>query len=237
MRRIAVIVACEGEESDAFFERWGRSNKVYEGEYEVFSYREILKDEEVLLAISGAGLVDAASATQYVIDKFAPEVIIKVGLVSGATEKEKLGEVYLVEGAIDASYNITVFGNKPGQHTGSEQIEWANRVMTKGLAKELGLETRIGATTNYFVKDTKAKKALGDGMNKGELRKLYPEVGVFDMEDAAVARVCRRNEVPCVMIAGVSDEYLSGSETYVKMAPVVSREGLVPVLEGVLENL
>lgn len=236
MKRVAVVVACKGEESDAFFDRWGEG-EFHGGGYDVFRYEGTEERPEVFMMITGAGLIDAAGGTQYIIDRFSPDVVIKVGLVSGATKREELGKTYLVDGAIDASYNISVFGNLPGQHTGSGSVEWGDKELTKKLAKRLGMEVRLGATTNYFIKSASQEKELGDGMNKSELKKLYPEVGVFDMENAAVARVCSRNNVPCVIIVGVSDDYRSDAETYVKMAPKVSKNGLMPTLTMVLNEI
>lgn len=232
---VGVVVACEGEEAEAFYANHPEPDTMWPMTgFPVAEYSDI-RGKRVYFMITGPGLIDAACATQELISDFGPDLIIKVGLAGGLTPYERRGEVYVVEGAIDASYNAP--GSIPGQHGEESRIMRPDEGLALLASQILDAETRVVATTNYFVKECGVRKKLGDGMDKSELHALCPSAGLVDMESAAVIRVCNRNELPCIVIAGVTDDYREGVESYNEQARSISEDILVPALDILLQRV
>lgn len=234
---IGVIVASDGEEAGAFYANHPEPDTMWPiEEFPVAEYNNI-GGKKVYFAISGPGLIDAACATQELISNYGPDLIIKVGLAGGLTHYEKKGEVYVIDNVIDASYREASIGNPFMRSFTPDRMWRLDRGLVWSASKILDAEIRTIATTNYFVKECSAKKELGDGMDKSELSTLYPSAGLVDMESAAVARVCMRNNVPCVIIASVTDSYTEGVESYHERAWSISSNILMPALEALLREL
>lgn len=234
---VGLIVANDWEEADAFHANHPEPNTIWPMEgFPVAEYEDI-GGKRVYFTATGPGLIDSACATQELISEFSPDLIVKFGLAGGLTHNDKKEQVYVIDKVIDASYRVPLDGRLRGRHTDEKRIWELDRGLVWMASKVLDAETRTIATTNYFVKECGSEKKLGDGMDKSELSALFPSAGLVDMESAAVARVCMKNNVPCIIIASVTDFYTEGIERYHEQAWSVSSRILIPALETLLREL
>lgn len=152
--------------------------------------------KEVLLVVCGVGKVNAAAGACAAILKGA-DVILNFGVAGGLHENTEVGEVYLIEKAVQYDFDITQCeGGKIG--------------------------TLDGETENFLPlvvpKLDFPRRALGSGDRFNDSpadHKLLLELGcdIRDMEAAAIAQVCKYAGVPFTSVKSISDVYGRGSTT------------------------
>ena len=184
----------------------------------------------VIACCGGVGKVNAAMATQLVIQLYRPDLIVNVG-VAGCFENVPIGTVVLAEGfcqhdfdtsAIDgpeyeglvATVNRTVFP--------TSDLERARAAMD---ATGVPYRTGLVATGDWFATDTPRARHIAE--------KFHPLL--CEMEGGAVAHVCLRNQVPFMAVKSVSD-CLFGDSDYSFNFPA-AMEQLDAVVMNFLDKL
>lgn len=132
---------------------------------------------------SRIGLVNAALATQYLIDCFKVNAIWNYGAV-GSTKKCKLYEVVIPQKFyyFDASSPWYKEGQIPG-----EKKFYLNSLKS---SKKINI-----ASGNSFINDIKIINSLKEKIN----------FDLIDMESCAIAQVCDKNNINFYCIKGISD--------------------------------
>lgn len=141
-----------------------------------------INEKEVVVVHSGIGIVNAAAATQALINNFDVKEIISYGAVGGDTETDVYeivipNRIYFY----DVKTPWYAFGQTPGEK------EFYNNAL-QGTDKNL-------ASGNSFLYDLQEIK---------EIQK-YIKVHIFDMETAAIAQIASKNNVPLKVVKCVSD--------------------------------
>jgi len=161
----------------------------------------------VIACCGGVGKVNAAMATQLLIQLYHPDLIVNVG-VAGCFENVPIGTVVLAEGfcqhdfdtsAIDgpeyeglvATVNRTIFP--------TSDLERAKAAMD---ATGIPYRTGLVATGDWFATDTPRARHIAE--------KFHPLL--CEMEGGAVAHVCLRNQVPFMAVKSVSDCLFGNSD-------------------------
>ena len=155
-------------------------------------------EKEILVVVCGVGKANAAAGTCAVIAKGA-DTVLNFGTAGGLNESTEVGEVYLIERAVQYDFDLTQLnGGKIG--TLNEETENYLPLFTPA---NITLERRALGTGDRF-NDSPADHAL-----------LTKELGadVRDMEGAAVAQICKSAGIPCVVVKAISDVYGAGSTT------------------------
>lgn len=164
---------------------------------------------KIIAVNSGIGKVNAAIAASALIYVFGASVILNAGL-SGAVSGLRREDIVLGTDYVECDFDLTAIGYDLGVKPDEENIHKADQKLLE-LAKEMEgfsfKEGRLG-TGDLFLTD-KDKKNL--------YKKLF-EISAFDMESAAIAAVCSKNEVPFLSIRKISDDADDASaETYTEM--------------------
>lgn len=158
--------------------------KVYSGKF---------LDKEVVLIIAGIGKVNSAFATQILIDKFAPKVIINFG-VAGGKENSGLvaGDVVLLDKVCQYDFDLSEIDDVCiGYMQDYNTIYYkTNFDMYKGNSFKIA----TGATGDRF---TRQKYFLDIIKNLS--------ASVVDMEFGAIAQVCFANNLPVISLKLISD--------------------------------
>jgi adenosylhomocysteine nucleosidase len=156
------------------------------GEY---FYKKV-QDQNVLFFQEGWGKVSAAGATQYVIDKYNPEILINIGTCGGFEGEIERFDIVLADKTI--IYDIV--------EAMGDSKEAINDYTTQLNLSWLG--------ENY---PTKVRKTLLVSADKdlrieeiGLLKKEYAAVA-GDWESGAIAYVAKRNNKKILILRGVSD--------------------------------
>lgn len=143
--------------------------------------------DSIKIIISGIGKVNAAAATQKAILEGATE-ILNCGLCGGIDENMRIPEVYEVESAVEYDFDLSdVNGTSVGvlDERNSAYIP----ATTKGI-----YPAKILASGDRFKNDT-SDFALLDQLN----------CTLRDMEGAAIAHICEKNNVAFRALKVVSD--------------------------------
>lgn len=152
--------------------------------------------KKVVLAVSVVGKVNAAMATQYLLDTYKEiGVIVNLGVCGGVKGKVELGKIYLVSSAAQYDFDTTEVDDMP-----------------HGFL--YGLETVYVDLTSPYTKKLSAlfpsaRLVTGDRFTASEEVSLYIEkhfgAELREMEGGAIAQVCAFHKKHCVMLKGVSD--------------------------------
>jgi len=184
---------------------------------------------EIVLAESGMGMTNAAMTAQRMIDKYRPRAVLFTGIAGAVDSSVQIGDIAVPEFWIDHDYGyVGADGFIPGKIqipdpsadtlTRVRFFEVDNKLLQ--LVEQLDVQDLdlgkigkrrprlitggTGVSGNTFIDSREKREWLA-----GTFHAL-----VTDMESAAVAQVCRINEVPCLIFRSASDlAGGSGSET------------------------
>jgi len=149
-----------------------------------------IEEESALFFNSGWGKTRSAAATQYLIDKYSPALLINAGTCGGLEGLVNVGEILLAESTV--MYDILERMSDP-----EEAIDFYRATLNLSwLPKELPENTRparIGSADQDI-----------DYQNFSLLRDKFG-VSAADWESAPIAWVAQANSVNCLILRGVSD--------------------------------
>jgi nucleoside phosphorylase len=132
---------------------------------------------DVCLAISGIGKVNAATATTYMCQKFDPACILNVGAAGATVDSKELGGVFLIE--------KTVEPDRMHLRTNTPYIQHPDLLD--------GFETAVLATRDSAVIDVETFRATAFIAD------------LADMEGAAVVQASQRFNKKCFLFKFISD--------------------------------
>ena len=141
--------------------------------------RRAAAEAQAVAVVSGIGTTNAAAATQHVLDRFAPERVVNMGVVGCLNHAIPIGAVHAVSSCVFFDVDATAFGYKIGQIPQTEVHEY-----------ELGARPpRPMGTARVMSGDTFVTGRDG----------FHPELAGFgadfvDMELASIAHTMWRNE-------------------------------------------
>ena len=144
----------------------------------------------IVLVRTGVGRKRAQNATQQVIDKFNPEVIISMGYAGALTEGLNVGDMFVAS---------TIFS--PESDSNSFEMDDPKNLKWLELAKKTpppeNVKLKIGRliTVDMVVHTPKAKKELGSRFR----------AEAVEMETLEIALLTRVNKIPFISIRGISD--------------------------------
>lgn len=157
-------------------------------ECEAEQVRPWMSDTDILI-VSGIGKVNAAAATQKAISEFSADVIINAGLAGGFSPSMNTGDVYEIESAVEYDFDLAKLNG--------------TRV---GVLDEYDTPYIELNTLNVFPN---AILATGDHFNDSEkdysLIRDELKATVRDMEGAAIAHVCKKNNIPCYAVKCITN--------------------------------
>lgn len=174
----------------------------------------------VVLFHGGVGKVNAAASTQYVIDRYSPDLLINIGTCGGIEGEVSPGDVLLVEKTI--IYDIYERMGDPDEaiakYTTTLELDWIE-------------ETPPDVRRSLMVS--------GDGdldpAMIPTLRDKYNAIAA-DWESGAIAHVCRLNGVHCLILRGVSD-LANEVEAEAHQNPEVYRSRAPEIMNNLVDSL
>ena len=213
------IIAAEQEEFEAIL----NIAKVEERKeiYELNFVKSKIKDKICVLVKSGVGKVNAARATQILIDNFKPDYIVNVGVAGGLNPMLSIGDIVIGETLVQHDFDITAFGHAKGYIPGVGEKIYADDYLVKKI------EEAIGNQEEKVYKYEKGVIASGDIFCTAiPMRdKIYAKFNAecVEMEGAAIGQVCSLCNVPFVVIRSISDTPNGENEvTYEKFIKLAS---------------
>jgi len=139
----------------------------------------------------GWGKVAAAGSTQYAIDRWQPKRIINLGTCGGFSGRVQRGDVILAEKTI--IYDIfEKMSDHPEQAIRKFTVAFDLSWLPDPLPQPVKVTTLLSADRDILTEDIL------------DLIKKY-DGAVADWESGAIAWVAQRNNLPCLILRGVSD--------------------------------
>ena len=213
------IIAAEQEEFEAILNiaKVEERKEIYELNFVKFK----IKDKICVLVKSGVGKVNAARATQILIDNFKPDYIVNVGVAGGLNPMLSIGDIVIGETLVQHDFDITAFGHAKGYIPGVGEKIYADDYLVKKI------EEAIGNQEEKVYKYEKGVIASGDIFCTAiPMRdKIYAKFNAecVEMEGAAIGQVCSLCNVPFVVIRSISDTPNGENEvTYEKFIKLAS---------------
>ena len=156
-------------------------------------------DADVCVVKSGIGKVNAALATQKLIDTYHPDFIISSGCAGGLSQLLNVGDVVVSE---KVRYHDVFCGE--GNELGQVQdmpVEFETNTALINLA--------LACNQYIDVHIVRGKIASGDWLVTGDkvqdIIDVVPNAIAVDMESGAIAQVCHINNVKFVAFRVISD--------------------------------
>ena len=157
---------------------------------------------EAVLAVCGAGKVNAALCAQTMITRWRPAWILNLGVAGAAAPGVTIGDLVLATGAVQHDMDTSPIGDPPGYISKVGKVilpcdEGLLRMLRRAAETIRGVRIHEGiiATGDQFV---------NSGDMRGRIRERFGAVAV-EMEGAAVAQACCIHGVPCGILRAVSD--------------------------------
>ena len=162
----------------------------------------------IVLVRSGIGKVNAALCAQVLIDLFAVDAVINVG-VAGAIDKNiKIGDIVISKDAIQHDFDTSALGDEPGYISRMDTSVFVADERLVDIAKEVVEE--IGFPV-YEGRIASGDQFVSDPSVKDRIARLFNPM-CCEMEGAAIAHACYLNKVPFVIIRAISDNAEEGSD-------------------------
>ncbi len=176
---------------------------------------------DVIFLHGGWGKIAAAASTQYAIDHWRPDLLVNLGTCGGFDGQTEKGEIILVDRTVvyDIVEQMGDFDTHIEYYVTEMELAW--------LEEDLPTRVRRGVLAS-------ADRDLFYDEIPGLVEKYGAVAG--DWESGAIAWVAARNQVPCLILRGVSDIVCpQGSEAYGDLGYFL--EGTRQVMEHLLTVL
>ena len=161
---------------------------------------------DLVLAQSGIGKVNATICTQMLIDLYQPEALILSGVAGGLLPNMRVGDVVVASHLIQYDMDLTAFGRRHGEVPGKDRMTESDPGLVQKAAEAFDAAFPDPAAGPNLMLGTVVS---GDRFiqDPDTLRWLQREFSALatEMEGAAVGYTCGLNEVPFVVIRGLSD--------------------------------
>ncbi len=173
-----------------------------------------IKNEDAIVYFAGNGKVRSAASCQYMIDKFGLTKVIIAGTCAGIDDKYKILDIIIPNRAVQC--DCTVKELKP--------------LIRNDFIVDIDI-AKYGEAYNTGTIGTSDKPIV---LPKDYCELRNNEITVADMESAAIAYICKKNDVESVIIKGISDipakyeaddeAFLESKGTYAANVPFVMKK-------------
>ena len=157
-----------------------------------------LNNKKCFLIESGIGKVNAARATQVIIDKMEIDYIINVGVAGSVSKDVKKCDIVIAKDLVQHDYDLTSFNREKGVIPNvGKYIKCDEKLLH--IAQSVNINNRkvVGtiASGDIFVSEESMGKKINSKFN----------ALCVEMEGAAIAQVCYLCNKPFIVIRSISD--------------------------------
>ena len=173
---------------------------------EIVVTRGDFEGADITVAQCGIGKVNATICTQMLVDLYRPDALIFSGVAGGLLPNMRIGDLIVASHLIQFDVDLTAFGRRHGElpdkdrmiHSDPDLVQMTAAAFDATFADEADAPNLMIGTVvsgERFVKDSKTLRWL-----QREFAALATE-----MEGAAVGYTCQINNLPFVVVRGLSD--------------------------------
>ena len=158
--------------------------------------------KNAVLVRSGIGKVNAAVCTQVLIDHFAVDCVINVGVAGGLYKDLRIGDIVISSDAVQHDMDASAVGDPIGTIPRMEESFFKADAALIEAARKAG--EGIDGANIYVGRIASGDQFIADRDRKNRIIKLF-NAYCAEMEGAAVAHTCYLNRIPFVVIRSISD--------------------------------
>lgn len=150
---------------------------------------------------SGVGKVNAARATQILIDNIKVDYIFNIGVAGGISKSLKVGDIVIGEKLVQHDFDITAFNHD------------------KGYIPEIGVyiqaDDYLFRLANNVLKSDDIINVVSGVISSGDIfcteikmgQKINSKFNALcvEMEGASIAQICYLNHIPFLVLRSISD--------------------------------
>ncbi len=202
--KIAIIGAMK-EEIDPMLKKFKNYKTIkYRGNC---YYKTNYKDLDIVIVHSGIGKVLATLTTTILIEKFGCELVLFSGVAGALNPELEIGQLIIASKLCQHDADVSKFGYKFGEIPGEQIYTQADKNLlakAKETAKKLGQNAFCGviASGDQFISTQKKKEFIRNEF----------EADAIDMESSAVSVVCKKAQIPFLIIRSISDKAQENSD-------------------------
>ncbi|MDZ7587248.1 MAG: 5'-methylthioadenosine/S-adenosylhomocysteine nucleosidase [Patescibacteria group bacterium] len=180
-------------------------------------------NRKTLLLRSGVGKTSAAMATQFLIDRFQPKMIINLGVAGALNREMKQGTVLVADSCQEWDVDLSAIYLQA-----LAPIFPASAIELSPILSVLASSVSSGRiiTGDAFVANQGQRETLA---------KKFMAVAV-DMESAAIAKVATANGIPFFVIKGISDHANTQATVDLEKNLKSATAASFRILQAILEN-
>ena len=172
--------------------------------YELNFINGKINNTEVILVEAGVGKVNAARTTQILLDNFKVDAIINVGSAGSSNDELEIGDIVIGSKIVQHDFDITAFGHPKGYISNVGQFLESDKKLIEKMKQTISnmqdneFKIKIGtiASGDIFCTELKMKEKIRTKFNSDAI----------EMEGAAIAQVCKLDNVPFLVIRSISDK-------------------------------
>ena len=178
-----------------------RDEKKRNNEGCVITVRKPDRTIEIHAVQSGIGKARAAAAAAFLIADDKVDFVMNLGF-SGAVSQLRRGMIACGVSYCEADFDLSPLGYPLGQKDRNVPavIEADEKLVELVCQLDYIVKAKMG-TGDFFLDDAKRKNEIFEAFG----------INSFDMESAAIADVCRNQDVPFVSIRKISDDAADGA--------------------------
>lgn len=193
-----------------------------------------INDKLVVLVEAGVGKVNATRTAQLLIDKFDIDAVINIGSAGSANDKLNIGDIVIGKKLVQHDFDITAFGHPKGYISNVGQYLESDNQLMKKMEKaikdleNIDFKILVGtiASGDIFCTDIKMKE---------KIRNKF-EADAIEMEGAAIAQICKLDDIPFIVIRGISDSPNGNNEITFEQYLEKASKRCAQIIEKFFEN-
>ena len=198
--------------------------------YELTFFKGKINDKNIVLVEAGIGKVNAARVTQILIDKFDAQAIINVGSAGSANDELDIGDIVIGKKIVQHDFDITAFGHPKGYisnvgqyvESDAQLINKMEQTINKLDQNEFKIKIGTIASGDIFCTELQMKNKIRTKFN----------ADAIEMEGAAIAQVCKLDNIPFIIIRSISDKPNGNNEiTFDKFLEKASKRCAIIIKE------
>lgn len=193
-----LIIAAMQEELDAYLQALPELRKSTLGNVQIYTGQHLGND--LMLARSGIGKVNAALNTTRLMMDYQPDLVINSGSAGGLAHTLAIGDVVIANKLTYYDVDVTAFDYAKGQVPQMPAIYEATREYCKvleGLVFD-DFKTHHGliCSGDSFINSVEIAQ---------QIKEDFPKALALDMESTAIAQVCYVLKTPCLIVRAITD--------------------------------
>lgn len=223
--KIGIVIAVE-EEFKSFLES---SYEIEEIQFKKYNlHKTTVNGNEVYAIKSGFGIIDATAATTLLINCFDVELIINFGVTGALDPSLKVSELFVVNKCLHYDYDVSHIDNLRKfqyEEFKDEFIPLDQGMIEYALSIDPTLRIAADSSGDRFVYEREDK-----------IKRFMAGCNICDMEIAGIARTCYLNDVKCLSIKCISDEFDHDGSDYIKNVKASSDKAF-KLIDKILNNI